>query len=407
VREDLALLARYARVARSPRYFPVWLGQIVSNLGDSVNYIALVVDVYTISGSGIALSTLVLFQIVPVIVISPVAGAVVDRFPHKRVIIAADLARAVLVLGLLLAQTVWQLYVLAFGLSLAGAFFTPAFSVSIPQLIEGDDLLAANAVTWSTAQVVQIVGSVVAGGLIALAGVRIVFGFNAISFLFSATMIWRVSFPASSASGTAQAPSSYLKSIVAGIRYARSDRFISRMFIVQFLASLAVGGTSALLVALAERRYSLPAAGFATFLLAIGLGALVGPLLLGRILRTHRSATALFLPYVIRGAGDVLLGLFTVPLLGQMLLFVYGLNTSTGMVTYQSAMQSEVPDTMRGRVFALMDAGWNVARIVSVGLAGVLADRFGIAVVYYVGGALLVGAGILGLTTVHLDESQM
>lgn len=110
---------------------------------------------------------------------------------------------------------------------------------------------------------------------------------------------------------------------------------------------------------------------------------------------------------MIRGAGDVLLGLFTVPLLGQMLLFVYGLNTSTGMVTYQSAMQSEVPDTMRGRVFALMDAGWNVARIVSVGLAGVLADRFGIAVVYYVGGALLVGAGILGLTTVHLDESQM
>lgn len=265
MREDLALLARYARVARSPRYFPVWLGQIVSNLGDSVNYIALVVDVYTISGSGIALSTLVLFQIVPVIVIGPVAGAVVDRFPHKRVIIAADLARAVLVLGLLLAQTVWQLYVLAFGLSLAGAFFTPAFSVSIPQLIEGDDLLAANAVTWSTAQVVQIVGSVVAGGLIALAGVRIVFGFNAISFLFSAAMIWRVSFPASSASGTAQAPSSYLKSIVAGIRYARSDRFISRMFIVQFLASLAVGGTSALLVALAERRYSLPLPGSPPF----------------------------------------------------------------------------------------------------------------------------------------------
>lgn len=382
----------------------MWLGQIISNLGDTINYIALVVEVYKISGSGIAFSSLALFQIVPVILIGPVAGAIVDRFSRKRVLIAADLARAVLVLGLLVAQTVWQFYVLAFGLSLAGAFFTPAFAASISQLIDGDDLLAANAVTWSTAQAVQIAGSVLSGGLLALAGVRIVFGFNAVSFLFSAAMIWRVPFPPLSTRGTAQADSSYLESIRAGIRYTRSDRFVSRIFLVQFLASLAVGGTSALLVALAERRYHLPAAGFATFLLAIGIGALVGPLILGRILHTHRGATALFLPYLIRGAGDVLLGLFTMPLLGQVLLFVYGLNTSTGMVTYQSVMQSKVPDTMRGRVFALMDAGWNVARIVSVGLAGVLADCFGIAVVYYIGGALLIGAGILGLSIVHLDE---
>lgn len=382
----------------------MWLGQLVSNLGDTVNYIALVVDVYKLSGSGIALSTLVLFQVVPVIIIGPLAGAVVDRFPRKRVLIAADLARAVLALGLLAAQSVWQLYTLAFCLALASAFFTPAFTASIPQLIEGDDLLAANAVTWSTAQLVQIAGSAVSGGLIAIAGVRIAYGFNAVSFLFSAAMIWRVPFPTSSQQGMRAAGNSYLRSIRDGISYARSDDFISRMFLVQLLASLAAGGTSALLVVLAERRYSLPAAGFATFLLAIGLGALLGPLLLGRLMRTPRSVKALFLPYVIRGASDVLPGLFTVPLLGQVLLFVYGLNTSTGMVTYQSTMQSEVPDAIRGRVFALMDVGWNVARIVSVALAGVLAERFGIAVVYYVGGTLLVGAGLLGLTTVRLGE---
>jgi MFS family permease len=373
-------------------------------LGDTVNYIALVVKVYEISGSGIALSTLVLFQIVPVILAGPLAGAIIDRFPRKRVLIAADLARALLVLGLIAAQAVWQLYVLAFCLALASAFFTPAVSASIPQVIEGDDLLAANAVTWSTAQLVQIAGSALSGVLIALAGVSSAFAFNAASFLFSASMIWRVSFPTPSAQGVRHAHRSYVESIREGIRYARSDRFVSRMFLVQLLASLAVGGTSALLVILAERRYGLPPSGFATFLLAIGLGALLGPLVLGGIIRTHRSPTALFLPYLIRGAGDVLLGLFTVPLLGQLLLFMYGLNTSTGMVTYQSAMQADVPDAVRGRVFALMDVGWNMARIVSIALAGILADRYGIAIVYYVGGVLLIGAGALGLTTVHIDE---
>jgi MFS family permease len=70
-------------------------------------------------------------------------------------------------------------------------------------------------------------------------------------------------------------------------------------------------------------------------------------------------------------------------------------------------MQSEVPDAVRGRIFALMDTGWSAARIISVALAGVLADRFGIAVVYYLGGALLIGAGILGLTIVRLGEGTV
>ncbi len=86
----------------------MWLGQIISNLGDTINYIALVVEVYKISGSGIALSSLALFQIVPVILIGPVAGAIVDRFSRKRVLIAADLARAVLVLGLVAVAIWWE-----------------------------------------------------------------------------------------------------------------------------------------------------------------------------------------------------------------------------------------------------------------------------------------------------------
>jgi hypothetical protein len=67
-------------------------------------------------------------------------------------------------------------------------------------------------------------------------------------------------------------------------------------------------------------------------------------LLLGSLTRNYRNTKLLFFPYLIRGMGDVLLGLLSVPLLGQALLFVYGLNTSAGMVTYQSTMQSQVPE---------------------------------------------------------------
>jgi len=178
------------------------------------------------------------------------------------------------------------------------------------------------------------------------------------------------------------------------------------MVAVQILASLSVGATSALLVVLAERRYHLPGAGFATFLLAIGLGALLGPLILGTVTRTYRDSRLLFCPYIVRGIGDILLGILTIPVLGQMVLFVYGLNTSSGMVTYQSVMQAEVPDEIRGRVFTLMDVGWNSSRLVSIALGGVLADHFGIIVVYYLGGVLLIGAGLLGLLTVRLGTNR-
>jgi predicted MFS family arabinose efflux permease len=67
-------------------------------------------------------------------------------------------------------------------------------------------------------------------------------------------------------------------------------------------------------------------------------------------------------------------------------------------------MQTQVPDAVRGRVFSLMDIGWNSARLVSVVLGGILADRFGITVVYYAGGMLLIAAGVLGLLTVRFDD---
>ncbi|MGI8824385.1 MAG: MFS transporter [Chloroflexota bacterium] len=399
------MLSNYVRVVRNPLYFPVWLGQLISNLGDTINYVALVVSVYKITGSGLALSTLVLFQVVPAILAAPLAGVVIDRFPRKRVLIAADLVRAALVAGLVIANAVWQVYILAFCLALAGTFFTPALSASIPALVQGEDLLAANSVAWSTAQLVQIIGSAVAGGLIAFFGTQWAFGFNAISFLISAGTIALVTFPAA-ARAVGSDTGSYIQSLREGMAYARADAFVSRMFAVQVLASLGVGGTSALLVVLAERRYHLPGAGFATFLFAIGLGALLGPVILGTLTRGYRDRRLLFLPYILRGAGDVLLGLLTVPLLGQMVLFVYGLNTSSGMVTYQSVMQVEIPDAMRGRVFTLMDVGWNSSRLVSIALGGLLADRFGVAVVYYLGGTFLACAGVVGLVTVPLDTQR-
>src|SRR5579871_3487677 len=85
-RETLTRRVPYGRVIRSPRYFPLWLGQLVSNLGDTLNYVAPVVLVYQVRHSGLAVSGLVITEIVPTLLLGPAAGVLIDRFDRRRLL---------------------------------------------------------------------------------------------------------------------------------------------------------------------------------------------------------------------------------------------------------------------------------------------------------------------------------
>ncbi len=401
----LPVLNTYRHIISNRSYFPLWLGQLVSNFGDTLNYVALVVLVYQLSQSGLAVSITVVFEIVPVLLLAPVAGVIIDRFPRKTILIASDLVRALLVVALIFATATWQVYLLAASLVAAGVFFNPTVQAVIPAIVERDLLLAANSVSWTTGRLVQIMASALAGSLIVLFGPVTAFAINSLTFIFSALMIMQLSIPAQVGEinrANRRGLTGLVTDMQAGLRYALQDRFISRLLIVQALSSLAVGATSALLVVLAEQHLKLPPAGFAWLLLAIGGGALMGPILFGSFIQNYRHVRYLFLPYIIRGTGDILIALITPLPVALFILFVYGLNTSIGMVVYNSLLQSEVEEEVRGRVYTLFDMVWNSMRLLSLALGGLLVDLWGVRVVFYTGGGLLVVAGVSGLLLLKL-----
>ena len=404
----LAAVARaYGRVIASPGYFPLWLGQLISNFGDTLHYIALVVLVFELTGQGVAVAGLVAVEVVPVLVLGPVAGVVIDRFSRKAVLIGADLVRAGLVLTLLWPQGAWHAYIVAAGLAAGNTFFNPTVQAVIPVLTTEEQRLAANSVAWSTGRLVQILASAVAGGLIALIGTGPAFAINAASFVVSALLISRLRIPAHAGqlgAGTRRGLGSYFGDARAGLAFARHDRFVSRLLLVQALASLATGATSAMLVVLSERHLHLPPAGFAWLIGAIGVGALLGPLIPNTFARDYREPRWLFVPYVIRGIGDMLLAVFTPLPIALALLFIYGLNTSTGMVVFNSTVQGAVPDAVRGRVFTLLDVTWSAMRLLSLALGGLFVDVVGIEPLFWTGGAVLGTAGILGLLLLRGDS---
>ncbi len=388
----------YLQVIRSARYFPLWLGQIISNLGDTLNYVALVVLVVRLSHSGLAVSALVLTEIVPTLLLGPLAGIVIDRFDRRRMLIAVDTVRAALVLTLALTHALWAVYALAALLAVGSTLFNPTLQAVIPALLTEEERLAANSVAWSSGRLVQIIGASVAGGLIAWGGTTPAFLVNAASFAFSAVMLTRLSIPRREGSPRRGGLGAWLGDARDGLAYARHDPFVARLLPVQALTSLATGATSALLVVLATKHLHLAAQGFGWLLAAIGIGALLGPFLSNGLTRGHSlDVRLLFVPYLIRGAGDVALGLVVGLPWALVILFIYGLNTSTGMVASNTILQTVIPDRVRGRVFTLLDVTWAAMRLLSLGLGGLLADRVGIAAVYIVGGMLLALAGALGL----------
>jgi predicted MFS family arabinose efflux permease len=255
-------------------------------------------------------------------------------------------------------------------------------------------VVGANSALWSAAVLSQIVLAPAAGGLIAIAGTGPAFAINAVSFAASAALL--VGLPL--ADRPAAEPGSRLHDIAEGLRTIRQSRFLRTLAAVQALAALSAGATSALLVVLAERHLHVGASRFGLLLGAVGVGAVLGPLVLGRLVHDVRRPGWLFGPYLLRGVVDLTLAVSTNFAVALGALAVYGIATSTGNVTYSSVLQTTIPDRLRGRVFAFYDVVWQTGRLASIAAGGILADRLGITAVYLFGAALLIGAGVLGVT---------
>lgn len=388
-RPDLRLL--FAQ----PEYRRLWAARTISQWGDTFNVVALALLIYNLTGSGLGVSGVVLAEILPVLLLAPLAGSVVDRSGKLHVMVAADLLRAVLA-GLL---AIWHgapagVYLIAFGMSVGAAFFNPAAGALLPTLVRRDELLAANSGIWTAAVLSQIALAPLAGLLVVTVGYGPAFAINALSYLVSAAILNRIRVPRTR---TSVGRRRLWREAREGAALLVHHRLLRSLAIGQLLAALSAGATSALLVVLAKDHFEVTGSGYGLMIGSIGVGAALGPLVLIRLVRNPARPLFVFGPFGLRGLVDFVIASVTVLPVAAAALAVYGIGTSTGAVTFNSMLQAEAPEHVRGRVFAAMDILWQAGRLISLGFGGLLADRYGIRTVYYLGGALLLAAAATGL----------
>lgn len=276
----------YFRLLRQNHEFRnLWCGQVVSELGDWLNSIAIYALILKLSDSGMAMAGAMMAKLLPIVLISPIAGVIVDRVSRKRVMIISDLLRCGVVLGFLLVEdqgTLWLVYTLVIvEISLSG-FFEPARSAIIPSLVPKKDLVTANALSGSTWSVMLAFGAALGGVVVHLFGIRTAFILDACTFLVSAWFISRITNQPKLEKKALPKQSGY-QEFVESMRYIWSEPMILVLSLLK--AGLAVaGGIMTLIPLMASKVLSGPLSlGIGILYSARGLGAALGPILVKRI----------------------------------------------------------------------------------------------------------------------------
>jgi MFS family permease len=370
----------YLRLLRDNKAFRrLWYGQVVSQLGDWFDSIALFALLLRLTGSGQAIGALMVAQFLPAAIVGPLAGVIIDRLPRKLVMVASNLGSAALVLLFLLVRDqsqIWIVYVVAIFKMTLVAFFDPARTAITPNVTTRDELIAANAISGATWSAMLAIGAALGGLVAGTLGTDAAFIIDAASFVVAALFIWAV--PVHETHMSERSSASRLQELGEGFAFVFSQRDIALYTLTKALWSLG-GGVLLLLTLFGRQIFPLGVDGALSIGLlyaARGVGAGIGPLLARRFggdgqrfLRRAIGPSILLTTIgytLVSGAPSLLLAL-----IGVMIAHIGG---STQWVFSTALLQINVPNRLQGRVFAVEGALLTLATAFSSYSTGVAAD---------------------------------
>jgi MFS transporter, DHA3 family, macrolide efflux protein len=392
----LKLLVRRADLGR------LWLGEVVSQIGDSVFQIALLWMTLELTGSSALTGLVAMSSTLPMLVFGLFAGALADRIDRRRLMLAADLGRAALVLLLPLLYAAGRLdvpvlVVVTLLMAVLSAHFNPARDALVPALVPAGELRAANAWIQSGWQLAMLAGPGLAGLLIPLTGEVQLFTVDGLSFLLSFALIWmiraRPERPA--AAPTAGAALRHaLADVREGLAHAASDRRLRVLLWITAVDNLFIMGPAIVGVPIFVRQVlGGGPQDYAYLLTAFAFGMLAGTLLLGWLGGRVRNSRLLLWGIVLDGITFLPLAWTTSWSGAYATILIHSLAIPLIIVPRPTLVQLIVPPRLHGRVFSMISVAVTGLTAISVGLTGLIAEWVPMPTIY---GAIAVLAALTG-----------
>lgn len=381
-------------------------GESISVLGDQFHFVALAWLTLQLTGSGLALGSVLMVAAIPRAVFMLLGGALSDRWSPRSLMLYSNAIRAVLV-GILAALVVsgnaalWQLFVVAGIFGVVDALFYPAISAILPMLVDDADLPPANALIQGSQQLAGLIGPVLAGVVVALVNTGPAFVVDAVSFaVATVALVFIVGGrrPAREQEAADAGAGSVFASIRAGFGYVRRDPALRSLILLTAATNFAFNGP--LLVGIpfmADHTLGGGSATFGILLSAYGGGAVVGALGAGR--RVARLGTLILGIAFAMGMALALLGVAPNVTVAFGLLVAIGLGAGFLNVHIFSWLQSRTAEAMRGRVMSIVLLGSFGLSPVSYALSGAALDYAPVVLLFATAGAIVVVAALFGFAS--------
>jgi dTMP kinase len=407
----------YRRLAGNTGFRRLWVSQFVSGIGDWLVIGLLMPLVTSLSGgSSFAVAGILVAKLLPALVLSSLTGVLVDRFDRRRLMIASDLARAALTLGLLFTNSLALIYLIVLLMEVGSLFFYPAKNALIPQLVAEEDVAVANGLSYTTQQAAMLVGLTASGALLALferlvrlvlesglplidllggllapalLGPRAGVLLNSMTFLVSAAIITSIPVTVSTTRERVRIDLRLIGAdLVESFRFLRDHRELRGLLVTIGLAIFGGGAIATVGLVFVPQQLvggvpfadEVPwlqqlAAAPTTFILVFLAAGMVGGALLVPRLAQRLTLQLLFLG----GVGGFGIAMFTFSLArtyaaAGLLALVAGVCIATVTVAGNTYVVATVEDEIRGRVFTALESVVKVSLLASMLVMAPLSD---------------------------------
>lgn len=385
----------------------LWAGQFVSQIGDRLAALAFPWLVYTSTGSAVGTGAVFAIYTLPYVLFGAFAGVAVDRVDKRRLMIAVDLIRAVLVLTvpLLATRSLPAVYLLAFLIATAGVFFDPAKLSILPEIVPPGRLLRANSLMSTAENLTEILGWAFAGLLLAAVSTSVAFGIDALTFVASAGALALMRYRAPAHQAAERSLRAFTGELRAGLRFLFRDRGVRANTIMIVVCVAGLGAAYPLTFLFAVRVLGGGARTFGALEAAVGVGYLAGSLALVALASRVRKGRVMIAGLVVMGVCLVLVAATSSLWVAAVPLALFGLANAAVLIAVDTYLQQAIPEGLRGRVLGSRFTLTQGTYAISVLVGGALAGFIDVRILFVVAGVIVALSALVGLFSREIRDS--
>lgn len=395
----------------SPSFVALWLGQLICFTGNNVYSLALMWEMKLLTGSTVMMSMVSIATLVPMIVIGPIAGTLVDRWPKRTAMISSDIVRAITIAGLtvILATghlAAWMLVVGAALNSTVGAFYTPANSAVLPLLVGRQNLQRANSIAQGTAVMTGMIGPFLGGFLVAQVSMTAAFLVNAVAYLASVVSLLFVRPNEAAKENSKFGAKQLMMEMKEGLDVIRNIGLLRQLIPVALIANFLLAPFDLILIQFSTSTLHGNAQLYGTIGSCFSAGMLLGAVAAGFAAKKVKKGNLIGSTFVLFGM--TMMGMsfsrwvwLVLVLAGFMGLFNMAMN-----ITLMTVIQLQIPQDKMGRVFGAMGTLSQGAQPFAQAFAGFLLGAFAAPVLMLVIAILATADALYGATRRELRKQE-